>query len=109
MIRHFRTYDTDDWADLLIGYSPAGFALPDEPDAAPTPEPIPGHHGGRAAGYLLQMAAECEEFTTRELFTRFGLAHQGAYFYETLNALVTSGQLVKRVGKSNIGYFRGAP
>ena len=108
MIRHFKTYDTDDWADWLIGYSPSGFAIPDKPAAVPPPEPIPGRHGGKAAYYLLQMAAEREEFTARELFTRFGIAKQGAYFYETLNSLLDAGVLIKRVGKSNIGYYRGA-
>lgn len=108
MILRFHSYDTDDWADLAIGYSPAGYVLRDAPRAVPASLPVPGEHGGQHTAYLLQMAQEVGEFTVRDVTTRFGLAHQGASFYATLAGLVTAGLLVKRVGKANVGYYRGA-
>lgn len=103
----FRNYPEDDWTDTVIGYWHTGnVGEATRPDA---PQPIPGTHGGKHAMYILTMAREREgsEFTVRELTQRFGLAHQGAYFYEVMNALIDAGKLALRVGKGNTYFLRG--
>lgn len=108
MIRYFRTYpDSDDEADLLIGYSPAGFAIPETAAEAPAPDDakLPG---GKQTQYLLAMAATGEEFTVRELRAHFGIAKQGARMYAVLAALVDAGVLTMRTGARNVRHYRGA-
>lgn len=102
----FRTYpDSDTPEDIAIGYWHTGnVGEATKPDA---PQPIPGTHGGKHAGYILTMAREREEFTVRELTQRFGISKQGAYFYEVLNALIDAGKITLRVGKGNVYFLRG--
>jgi len=101
----FRSYPEDDWDDVVIGYWHDG----NVPEATTkTPQLTPGIHGGTHASYILQMARESVgEFTVKELTQRFGLAHQGAYFYEVLNNLIANGLIEKRIGKNNTAYLRG--
>ena len=105
MKRRFRTYpDSDDAGDRLIGYRNDGSVSVTQPPALP--QPIPGQHGGKYAGYILDMARTDEEFTVRDIELRFGLGHQGASFYETLNAFIAAGVLEKRVSKGNKAILR---
>ena len=102
----FRTYpDSDTAEDELIGYWHTGNVA--EKTRPTAPEPTPGIHGGTHASYILEMAREGGEFTVQELTQRYGLGHQGAYFYEVLNSLIDAGKITKRVGKSNVYFLRG--
>jgi hypothetical protein len=105
MKNRYRNYRGDDWKDTVIGYWHDGNVTEAPKPAAP---PLtPGMHGGTHASYILQMAREGGEFTVKELTQRFGLGHQGAYFYEVLNSLIDAGLIERRIGKMNTAFLRG--